>query len=58
MENKLKQLFDYQKFAQNPRLNEAINNVEKDDAVELSDDQLFAAAGGVTTDKKEDDKNK
>lgn len=55
MENKLKQLFDYQKFAQNPHLNEVFNDVLTETSVELSDDQLYAAAGGVKQEK--DDKN-
>lgn len=53
MENKLKQLFDYQKFAQNPHLNEVLNNTQNEEVVELSDDQLYAAAGGVKQEKDE-----
>ena len=46
MEKKLKQMFEYQRFAQNPRL-EAIIRAAEDGARELSDDDLSAvnAAG-------------
>lgn len=53
MEDKLKKLFEYQKFAQNARLAAVINNAEKVavEAFELSDDELFGVAGGKGQEK-------
>lgn len=48
MEKKLKKLFDYQKFEQNPRLQKLIGESEaRLEAAELSDDSLekVSAAG-------------
>ncbi|MBR4169164.1 MAG: hypothetical protein IKR47_05505 [Lachnospiraceae bacterium] len=56
MENKLKQLFEYQKFEQNPELNKVIRETEMRYPEELSEDELemVAAAGipGVATGKE------
>lgn len=48
MEEKLKKLFEYQRFIQNEHLNQVIGTSQQQESVcvELSDDQLFAAAGG------------
>ena len=49
MEEKLKKLFDYQKFAQNPHLSEVIKaslSIASEQTVELADDALFSVAGG------------
>lgn len=48
MDEKLKKLFEYQKFEQNTRLAAIINNAQTQtsEAIELSDDQLFGVAGG------------
>lgn len=56
MEKKLKKLFDYQRFAQNKHLDEVIKSTQDQEVVELSDDAIFAAAGGQgqTDTKKED----
>ena len=56
MENKLKKLLNYQKFAQNPDLDRIIESIRIEDTVELSDEALFAAAGGVKNNIE--DKNK
>lgn len=53
MDTKLKKLFEYQKFANNPRLDEVIKRVEPQNAVELDDESLFAVAGGKS--EKPDD---
>lgn len=49
MENKLKQLFDYQRFENNPRLAKLINETESSTAkmMELNEEDLFlvSAAG-------------
>lgn len=52
MEKKLKQLFEYQQFEQNEKLEKLIQETENRYAVELSDDDLARvnAAGAVTTD--------
>ena len=49
MDERLKKLFEYQKFEQNSRLAAIINNAQTQtsEAVELSDDQLFGVAGGA-----------
>lgn len=51
MENRLKKLFDYQRFEKNKKLEELIRETESRDAVELSDDSLafVNAAGGTDT---------
>lgn len=41
MENKLKMLFDYQKFEKNERLEKIISDTENYYGRELSDDELF-----------------
>ena len=50
MENKLKRLFEYQKFEQNERLAKLIAETEARQAAEISDDDLemVAAAGEIT----------
>ncbi|MCQ2472252.1 MAG: hypothetical protein MJ147_09485 [Clostridia bacterium] len=47
MENKIKRLFEYQKFEQNGRLAKLIAETEARQTAELSDDELelVAAAG-------------
>lgn len=49
MENKLKKLFEYQKFEQNERLAKLIAETEARQAAEISDDdlELVAAAGDI-----------
>lgn len=49
MENKLKKLFDYQKFEHNEKLAAIISETERRNSRELSDDDLsfVNAAGGV-----------
>lgn len=44
--DKITNLFEYQKFERNPHLDEVINSALNDEVVELSDEVLFAAAGG------------
>ena len=47
MENKLKQLFDYQRFENSPRLEKLIQETQLRQAQALSDDDLaFLAAAG------------
>lgn len=56
MENKLKQLFEYQKFAQNERLAKLIAETEARQAAELSDDDLaLVAAAGEPAKRGTDD---
>ncbi len=51
MERKLKNLFDFQRFARNPALQRIIDEAESyTEAVELSDDVLGLAAGGTAVD--------
>lgn len=53
MENKLKKLFDYQKFEQNKDLQDVIDStVVYDGAVSLSDDLLGSVAGGQNKEEK------
>lgn len=48
MENKLKKIFDYQKFERNPKLAQVI--VESEGCFEaIGDDELAYVAGGVST---------
>ena len=51
MEEKLKTLFDYQRFEPSPRLERLIRNTELRSKRELSDDEaeMVAAAGTPTT---------
>ncbi len=51
MENKLRKLFDFQKFSGNPELSKVIGEVENryqigEQGTLLSDDELMNAAGG------------
>lgn len=46
MDKKLKTLFDYQKFTQEPSLEGVIRALEPDFVCELDDESLFAVAGG------------
>ncbi len=46
MENKLRKLFDYQRFEQNPKLNKYINEAHVSSFSRLSDEQLKQVAGG------------
>ena len=50
MENKLKKLFEYQKFEKSERLAKLIAETEARQATEISDDDLemVAAAGEIT----------
>lgn len=55
-ENKLSNLFDYQRFERNKDLQRVINNVERkydSGAVLLTEAELSFAAGGKTIDKIE-----
>ena len=49
MENKLRKLFDYQRFEGNARLAKMIREAEEQASAELSDDELFMvnAAGEI-----------
>ena len=51
-EEKLKKLFDFQKFEQNQRLAKMINKAEYD-AVELSDDALSLVNAAGVRDQKQ-----
>ena len=54
MEQKIKTLFDYQRFENNPRLGKLIAETESRYAVELSDEELFmVAAAGEPEDGEE-----
>ena len=58
MENKLKKLFEYQKFEQNDRLAKLIAETESRQAAELSDDDLtFVAAAGNIFEQNNNEKN-
>lgn len=59
MENKLKKLFEYQKFEQNERLAKLIAETEARQATEISDDDLemVAAAGEITEISTEEKEN-
>lgn len=46
MDKKIKALFELQKFIQEPSLEEVIKDTTPDFGCELSDDALFAVAGG------------
>ena len=61
MEKKLKQLFDFQKFEQNPRLSAIIDEAENSPLQKLTDDDLSlvsAAGTGRHKHKKYDDMKK
>lgn len=58
MDSKLKKLFDYQRFANNPHLNEVIKNAQFEESTELCDDQLFAVTGGLEQAKTNEQENK
>lgn len=59
MENKLKQLFEYQKFEQNSRLAKLISESEDRQSNALSDDDLeFVAAAGERFLQNDDDEKK
>lgn len=50
MEKLLKTLFEYQKYVENPHLNEVIKTTlssSTESAVELTDESLFSVAGGA-----------
>ena len=51
MEEKLKKLFEYQKFEQNKKLEEVINSTKVYVVDEVCDDALFAVTGGKNQDK-------
>lgn len=59
MENKLKSLFEYQRFAQNERLAAIIAESEEANSAELSDDMLeyVSAAGALSPEKEPEDKS-
>lgn len=59
MENKLKSLFEYQRFAQNERLAAIIAESEEANSAELSDDMLeyVSAAGALSLEKELEDKS-
>ena len=57
MENRLRKLFDYQRFSGNPKLDAVIQDVEGRHHIEgqgmlLSDDDLQNVAGGKAQSKK------
>ena len=57
MENKLKTLFDYQRFDPSPRLEKLIRNTESRGRRELSDDEaeMVSAAGSLTLSEDSED---
>lgn len=55
MENKLRKLFEFQKFSKNQDLEEAIKQGQIEGAAVLDDDQLLAAAGGMDRRIKEEE---
>ena len=55
-EKTLRKLFDYQKFSQNPHLDEVIKECETQ-AQELTDESLLAVTGGKTVEKKKEIKD-
>lgn len=58
MENKLKALFDFQRFENNSKLAKIISETESRYAAELSDDDLFmVAAAGNPAQMRPDDEN-
>ena len=60
MEEKLKKLFDFQRFEENPRLASLIKETKDRETRELSDDDLFyvAAAGSAEYLREEAEKKK
>ena len=59
MENKLKALFDYHKFEKNSHLAKLIDETEKRQKTELSDDELgFVAAAGDIFEQENSEKMK
>lgn len=46
MDKKLKTLFEFQKFAQNPKLEEVIKTADPSFEYELNDEFLFGVTGG------------
>ncbi len=57
MENKLKKMFEYQRFENNPRLAKLISETESRYGAEISDDDLFMvnAAGDIDISDKKDE---
>lgn len=58
MENKLKNMFEYQRFSQNSRLSKIIADTEAKYASALSDDDLDFVAAAGESDIDEETKNK
>ena len=59
MENVLRDLFDFQRFAKNPKLGRVIDAAHEDMRLtEISDDMLDAAAGGRLLTEEEEKKKK
>ena len=58
MDSKLKKLFDYQRFTNNPHLDEVIKKAQFEEVTELCDEQLFAVTGGAKQAKEDEEKNK
>lgn len=56
MEEKLKKLFEYQKFEHNKKLDEIINLTRVFVPDEISDAEMFAVTGGVQNSYDEQDK--
>ena len=58
MENKLKSMFEFQRFQNNPRLAKLISETESRYGAELSDDDLFGvnAAGEIPAPDSDEDK--
>lgn len=56
MENKLKSLFEYQRFAGNPKLDKLIKETKDREGRMLSDDELYMinAASNIIRRKQED----
>lgn len=55
-DEKLKRLFDYQKFENNRRLKDIIFDVNNECKTQLSDDLLVSVAGGTTVKNEKQEK--
>lgn len=59
MDNVLRDLFDFQRFAKDPKLERVIDKTHDElRLTELSDDMLEAAAGGKSLTEEEEKKKK
>ena len=58
MEKQLKQLFDYQRFAGNPKLQAVINSVRSHRTELALDEAALVSAAGAAYRKQDDNKDK